>query len=987
MAAEADNTGGQFTTAKLQSLLKARTNPAVGSRQQLVDALHARGISISLHGVAAWFRRVDSNYNQPRESLSPIAPSYALPDRHWRALCELFDIPMDRLTLSDAEFERHCLSEQAQNTEPRPVRAFDATPADSLPGRERVWSTLAEALLGVVAEEEQNSEQEKRARVVLLEGAAGLGKTSLVRLLAERAGAAGITCLSASCEDAQEIPFLPLLDLLRFKMADVARHGELPLRLAEEIVAVLDGSAATADSRDLFLKGTRLLAEIAATGPVIVVVDDMHWVDVGTRRLVVYLSRYLQLHAHLPVLMVLASRQFDGAFLHQLPTDDLRERIALTPLVRSDARRLLARALGTRPGPKLLEFADSVTEGSPLYLQLLAEHLLAQEQLETRGATIELTTAVEQIGLPETLDGFYTARFRDLPPKPAELIELMACVGRRSNGEFLQLLSQGDSIETVLKALDTAEQQGLLRLRNEQFEFTHSMARHGIYASIPEARRARLHADIAERVDATLLGRSHHAIIELAYHRVRGRPYTDTAQTLAACLSAARMTYASNAWPTVEFFANAGLEIDETSSGLTESERGELLRLRATSQHQTGRPEAALRNLDAALDEFRISQNTLEYARALNDVVRIRTNFGAEREAVSEAAAELEARVESISATDRDLAAFMLDTVATFHLVNRDSHGALQISQRYLDAYGDELDSKRLALGRATAGFAGLQHLDVHGAIDNLTEATRLARRHDDRPTTARALQRLAIAQVMLGRLEDVRTTFAELRDMGDAAMLTGEFSIPCLAAGQAEFIRGDAARAGELVEEGLDQAHASGYWHMESSLLSLQAALALTTDSHEGYAAALRALEGDRPSRTAASLRAFARARFDTDAATTAAERPTTQASGMSTESALSAPEFARLTLITDAALAADDLQTQRAAVERLTPLAEAGVMFPLGVPLLLPELLARLQRSLGAPDEARYQQRRAQEFARQNRLRPDTPAAKLWPGLFESV
>ena len=65
-----DHTQGQFTTHKLQSLIDAGVHPDIRSRRDLVANLAEYHQVISIHGIEAWFRHVDSNYNLKRESLS-----------------------------------------------------------------------------------------------------------------------------------------------------------------------------------------------------------------------------------------------------------------------------------------------------------------------------------------------------------------------------------------------------------------------------------------------------------------------------------------------------------------------------------------------------------------------------------------------------------------------------------------------------------------------------------------------------------------------------------------------------------------------------------------------------------------------------------------------------------------------------------------------------------------------------------------------------
>jgi hypothetical protein len=105
-----DLTKGQFTTVKLQCLIDARHHDRVDTRASLADLLSASGYPISVSGISAWFRHVDSNYGIERRSLHKDFRSYAIPTGRWRSLMSVFGLSEIELAMGDDEFQTWAFS-------------------------------------------------------------------------------------------------------------------------------------------------------------------------------------------------------------------------------------------------------------------------------------------------------------------------------------------------------------------------------------------------------------------------------------------------------------------------------------------------------------------------------------------------------------------------------------------------------------------------------------------------------------------------------------------------------------------------------------------------------------------------------------------------------------------------------------------------------------------------------------------------------------
>lgn len=137
---------GILTTQKLKALLDSGLGGAVCSRKTLAAAMGRAGDSISVHGIDAWFKHVDSNYAIPRASLGGHRRSYPIPEQRWPVLLQIFGISLEDLEQSDVDFRRWCFAQQQRRVPARGagVLARDVVhcaqvPVDDFVAEERAW--------------------------------------------------------------------------------------------------------------------------------------------------------------------------------------------------------------------------------------------------------------------------------------------------------------------------------------------------------------------------------------------------------------------------------------------------------------------------------------------------------------------------------------------------------------------------------------------------------------------------------------------------------------------------------------------------------------------------------------------------------------------------------------------------------------------------------------------------------------------------------
>jgi predicted ATPase len=245
-------------------------------------------------------------------------------------------------------------------------------------------------------------------QAVVLEGAAGIGKTTLWRHAVAEAGAAGFRVLACGPSEAEtHLAYSGLRDLLEGAYEDVAAGLSAPQR-RELNVALLraDPGGQPADQSAVaaaFLASLRILEE---RGPVLVAVDDIQWLDGSTAFLIGFIARRLR-DERIAVLVTLRSGSPDVQLPHGLRD---RLRITLGPLSIGALHRILRIQLGSAPSRPTLVRMHELTGGNPFYALEIARALQRRDDV----------SALEELPLPTRLQDIVAERLAALPKRTVE---------------------------------------------------------------------------------------------------------------------------------------------------------------------------------------------------------------------------------------------------------------------------------------------------------------------------------------------------------------------------------------------------------------------------------------------------------------------------------------------------------------------------------------------------------------------------------------
>jgi ATP/maltotriose-dependent transcriptional regulator MalT len=385
--------------------------------------------------------------------------------------------------------------------------------------------------------------------VVLVGGDAGLGKTRLVTDFGSRAEEQGARVIVGTCLDLRGdgIPYGPFLDALRALGATIGPEalgnllGPVGLELATlapgfgryigaspEELARLGGPAtrAAADQARLFELILGILERLTTGGPLVLVLEDLHWSDPATRDLLEFVVGHM---AGIRLLLIGTFRTFDlepgdpllayFAHLERLPGV---ERIELLPLDAGEQRAQLKAILG-RPVPRRL--ADEIHEradGNPFF----AEELLASAAVDDEDGSTRV--------VPRSLRDILLARLAATRPTARAAMRVIAVAGHLADDDVIASIT-GLPTEDLEEGLrDAIDRQVLLVDRDTGgYRFRHALVAELAYGDLLPGERRRLHAAVAEWLEA----RGGEADAELAHHWYAARR---PSEAIPACLAAAR---------------------------------------------------------------------------------------------------------------------------------------------------------------------------------------------------------------------------------------------------------------------------------------------------------------------------------------------------------------------------------------------------------------------------------------------------------------
>ncbi len=430
-----------------------------------------------------------------------------------------------------------------------------------LAGRGRELAALAEAFAAAEA---------RQGKVVFVVGEAGIGKSRLLHEFRSCLTATPHTWVEGRCTSyGRSAAFLPIIDMWRRGLGiedhdderTAAGKVDSAIEAFGEAVAwtkpfvrlllSLPANDAAADALDAVsrraetfraLKTLTLCA--AERRPVVMLIEDLHWIDAASEEFLAFLADAVPATR---LLLVLTHRQG-----HRLPFGDrsYHVRIALGALAERDMTAMAEAIVGGAAlPPDLAAFLARKAEGNPLFVEELTKSLLEEGILQRDGDRLVMTRPLADIAVPDSIHGVLMARLDRLEHAPKQALQLASVIGREFALRLLgRVIEAGEHVTALVGELRSLE---LIYEKTAYPElaymFKHALTHDVAYESILLQRRRELHQMIGCAIEELYADRLAEHYETLALHFSRAEDWPRALEYHARAAEKALAAYVSDA--------------------------------------------------------------------------------------------------------------------------------------------------------------------------------------------------------------------------------------------------------------------------------------------------------------------------------------------------------------------------------------------------------------------------------------------------------
>jgi len=671
----------------------------------------------------------------------------------------------------------------------RAARSATTARTDHVVGRAEQRARLGRTLDDVV---------DDGSRFVIIGGDAGVGKTTVVEAfvadlfgpLADRkAQLIRGQCVPMGDEG---LPYAPIVGALRELVTQHGREqilewagaGRQALGLLMPDLGPAPRASDDTVRLQLFEAVTMLLERASENGPLVVIMEDIHWADESTRHLLRFLARAL---TDAPVMIIATYRSDEltrrhplRPFLAEVGRFPGTVRVEIPALDRSEVAELLSQLMDRPPGNVVIDLVYRRSEGIPYFVEELATSA-------ARGC----------VDMPDTLRDALNVRVLSLSDRTQQTLQLAAVAGNRVDHGLLEAAagtSDGDLETQLREAIDAA----VLTADETGYTFRHALLREVIHDDLLPGQHARLHARFAMILEERPELLSAASVpMEIAHHWNAAHELNkafEWALTAAGSGAAAFHEVLKLYERALELWD----QVDDPEA-LAGSHASLLMRA-AYAAEDAGEIERALALMNAALDELDPANDARERIEALLAKART-TAIGVSRGGVEPLREALQLLPDD---ADAELRARVLEMLARRTLLSGDPQQGVEFSQQAVDAAPQANSDSITANAWITLGTGLAAAGQEEEGLAALEQVSQLAR------NSARTMLRFYInysdALNHVGRYEDAASQALSgvemARDLGLqrslGAMLAGNAAEPLIAIGQW-------GRASAMIERALE--------------------------------------------------------------------------------------------------------------------------------------------------------------------------------------
>jgi predicted ATPase/class 3 adenylate cyclase len=483
---------------------------------------------------------------------------------------------------------------------------------------------------------------ETNGKLVWMEGEPGIGKSRLTRELENQVTPKGIIVLRGICTARRtDIAFSVFSDLLT-KALDIQPNFS-PEKIYNQIdehiakwsldpdlrpfLEILTGVQPTGSSgeqlmslepeqlrRQTFVSLNRLISRLAFSQPLIMILDDIQWIDAISADLLMYLSPLVLSNK----VMIICVQRLNEASAFEQTLARVRNMMAqqliqikLKPLSKEECNALLDLFLGNARLEETLKLLIvQQSGGNPYYIEEFVRMLVEQDYLRVERGKLEVNQSfeVDKLRIPSSLETLIRSRVDALPPSSRQVLQVASVIGHRFSENLLAAVMEKNDIRNQLEIL---QNRGMLLYSNEtsSWEFGHPMIEIIVYNTVLKAQRRILHDRTAQALESQWLGQESEHADELAYHFSRAENHGKTLDYLILAGERAATRYANDA-ATAHF--EQAYDLLTAVSDATALQHWRIITGLGTVYQLTGKFDSSVAILRSGLDLLQSDQVTSE---------------------------------------------------------------------------------------------------------------------------------------------------------------------------------------------------------------------------------------------------------------------------------------------------------------------------------------------------------------------------------------
>jgi class 3 adenylate cyclase len=456
------------------------------------------------------------------------------------------------LRLAEGLVQVHALGQFSVKGLAEPVEVFELVGASAI--RRRLQARATRGLTRFVGRQQELAALQQalaqagagQGQIVALVGEAGVGKSRLVHEFVHSHSTSGWLVLeSASVSYGKATPYFPVIDLLK-RYSHIEDHNDtrtirakltgqvltLDETLQDTLPALLSLLDALPDDSPFLTLDPpqrrqrtlaalkRVLLRESQVQPLLLVCEDLHWIDAETQALLDGLVESL------PTARLLLLVNYRPEYQHGWGSKTYYTQLRLDPLPPASADEFLHVLLGDDASLKpLIPLLIARTEGNPFFLEESVRTLVETGVLVGEPEAYRLVQALPTIQVPATVQAVLAARIDRLPPEDKRLLQTAAVIGHEVPLPLLQTVVAlpEDALQRGLSHVQAAEFLYETRLFPDlEYTFKHALTHEVAYGSLLQERRRALHAQIVDALERLAPTRLDEHVDRLAHHALRG---------------------------------------------------------------------------------------------------------------------------------------------------------------------------------------------------------------------------------------------------------------------------------------------------------------------------------------------------------------------------------------------------------------------------------------------------------------------------------